>query len=63
MASGLGHEFLRHVERAGLLVHLVEPLPTDETDPIENYQSIRSELSEYDAVAGRARRNHRRHQE
>ncbi len=46
---GLGHEFLRHVERAGLLVHLVEPAPVDETNPIENYQSIRTELQEYDA--------------
>lgn len=45
---GLGHEFLRHIERAGLLVHLVEPEPTDGTDPIENYRSIRTELTRYD---------------
>ena len=45
---GLGHEFLRHVERAGLLVHLVEPAPVDESDPIENYQAIRAELADYD---------------
>jgi GTP-binding protein len=45
---GLGHEFLRHVERAGLLVHLVEPAPTDQSDPIENYQAIRAELADYD---------------
>ena len=46
---GLGHEFLRHVERAGLLVHLVEPSPMDQSDPIENYRAIRAELQEYDS--------------
>jgi GTPase len=50
--AGLGHEFLRHIERAGILVHLVEPLPADESDPIENYRVIRSELSRYDALLG-----------
>lgn len=44
---GLGHEFLRHVERAGILVHLVEPSPMDGSDPLENYQAIRSELAQY----------------
>ncbi|MBI2824567.1 MAG: GTPase ObgE [Planctomycetia bacterium] len=52
--AGLGHEFLRHIERAGILVHLVEPLPADETDPVANYQSIRNELALYDE--GLARR-------
>lgn len=45
---GLGHEFLKHVERTRLLVHLVEPEPMDQSDPIENYRNIRLELSEYD---------------
>jgi GTP-binding protein len=45
--AGLGHEFLRHVERSRVLVHLVEPAPIDATDPIENYQAIRSELEQY----------------
>jgi GTP-binding protein len=44
---GLGHEFLRHIERAGILVHLVEPQPTDGSDPIENYRAIRHELEQY----------------
>ncbi|MCM2369806.1 GTPase ObgE [Aporhodopirellula aestuarii] len=49
---GLGHEFLRHVERAGLLVHLVEPTPVDGSDPVENYTTIRDELCQYDATLG-----------
>jgi GTP-binding protein len=42
--TGLGHEFLRHVERTRVLVHLVEPLPPDGSDPLENYRIIRREL-------------------
>jgi GTP-binding protein len=38
---GLGHDFLRHVERAGILVHLVECCPLDGSDPVENYHAIR----------------------
>lgn len=45
--AGLGHDFLRHIMRAGILVHLVEPLPTDASDPIGNYQVIRHELELY----------------
>jgi GTP-binding protein len=45
--AGLGHEFLRHIERTRVLVHLVEPLPMDGTDPVENYQAIRAELIQY----------------
>ena len=32
---GLGHEFLRHVERTRVLVHLVEPFPLDGSDPVQ----------------------------
>ena len=44
---GLGHEFLRHVERTRVLIHLVEPFPSDESDPVANYHAIRRELELY----------------
>ena len=46
---GLGHEFLRHVERTRVFVHLVEPQPMDQTDPLENYHRIREELRLYES--------------
>lgn len=49
---GLGHDFLRHIMRAGILVHLVEPTPADETDPLQNYQTIRAELEQYSEELG-----------
>ncbi len=45
--QGLGHEFLRHIERTRMLVHLVEVEPTDESDPIVNYKVICEELAGY----------------
>jgi GTP-binding protein len=51
--AGLGHEFLRHVERAGILVHLVEPDPVDATDPLENYRAIHRELEQYNEALSR----------
>ena len=41
---GLGHEFLRHVERTRVIVHLVEPLPAGGSDPLTNYRTVRREL-------------------
>ena len=50
--AGLGHEFLRHIERAGILVHLVEPQPADGTGPVANYRAIRQELEKHDRELG-----------
>jgi GTP-binding protein len=46
---GLGHEFLKHVQRTKVFIHLVEPAPMDGSDPIQNYTQIREELRLYDA--------------
>jgi GTP-binding protein len=46
--AGLGHEFLAHVERCAMLVHLVDLAPL-EGDPVANYEAVRSELSTYGA--------------
>jgi GTP-binding protein len=46
--AGLGHEFLAHVERCSMLVHLVELTPL-EGEPVANYELIRAELAAYGA--------------
>lgn len=45
--AGLGHRFLRHLERCRVLLHLVDALPVDGSDPVENARVIEKELKEY----------------
>ncbi|VAX41803.1 GTP-binding protein Obg [hydrothermal vent metagenome] len=42
--AGLGHDFLRHVERTRVLLHIVDAQPLDGSDPLESYKAIREEL-------------------
>lgn len=46
--SGLGHDFLRHVERTRLLVHIVDAAGIDGRDPADDYKQINEELRLYD---------------
>ncbi len=44
---GLGHDFLRHVERCRLLVHILDGSGSEGRDPIEDFETINGELAKY----------------
>lgn len=44
---GLGHDFLRHIERTRVILHVVSAVPDDGSDPLANYRVIRRELAEF----------------
>lgn len=50
---GLGHDFLRHVERTKVLLHVLDVSGTDGRDPVEDFEKINFELSQYSERLGR----------
>lgn len=46
--AGLGHQFLRHLQRTRLLLHVVDLAPFDDSDPVAQARAIVAELKKYD---------------
>ena len=44
---GLGHDFLRHIERTKVLIHMVDAASTEGRDPVEDIRTINAELAAY----------------
>lgn len=45
--KGLGHDFLRHIDRSAIIIHLIDLVPVDGTDPVENLKVIEREVELY----------------
>jgi len=53
--AGLGHAFLKHIERTKIIVHLLDLYPLNDSDPAENYHKIRRELEAFSPALAQKR--------
>lgn len=49
LGSGLGHRFLRHIERASILIYLIDPVDPTQDDPLKTFDILRNEIVSYNA--------------
>lgn len=54
--AGLGFRFLKHLSRTRLLIHLIDVLPVDESDPVDNAEKIITELGKFSETLGNKER-------
>ena len=60
--AGLGHDFLRHIQRCRVLVHVVDAAGTEGRDPLDDIEKINTELFAFDPGTGREADDHRSQQ-
>ncbi len=51
--AGLGIDFLRHIERTRIVLHIIDIMPMDGSDPVDNYKKIKKELVAYSKELGK----------
>jgi len=54
--AGLGHQFLRHIERTRILVHLIDATDLNRDDPLAGYRTINHEMAQYSETLARKSR-------
>lgn len=53
--AGLGHAFLKHIERTKVIVHMLDLYPSDYSNPADNYRTIRKELEAFSPMLAEKR--------